>query len=220
MLACLFDLDGTLLDTLDDLAYAVNTALADHGFPTHDRATIKSFVGNGVGRLVLRAAPEGISPDLQTSVLDRFLEVYDQEMTRRTKPYPGIVDLLETLHLSGVPLGVFSNKVHHATLHLCDHFFPGVFQGVLGHKPENPLKPAPEGLYQLLRDMDLAPGHCLYLGDTPVDLALGRAADLPVLACTWGFAGRHKLEEEGAQHLISVPEEALPYILSPSAKKG
>lgn len=220
MTACIFDLDGTLLNTLEDLACATNQALSDYHFPTHDLATIQSYVGGGVGRLVWRAAPEDTPQDTLDHLLARFLEVYQQEMTRRTRPYPGIEDLLETLQLSGLPLGVFSNKTHPATQALCDHFFPDVFQGVLGHRAPTPLKPAPDGLYALLTEMGVAREDCLYLGDSLVDIQLGQQADVPVLACGWGFAGKQALQNSGGLAVVSVPEEALPYILSPSSMKG
>lgn len=219
--ACIFDLDGTLLNTLEDLAFATNQALEYYGLPTHDLETICSFVGEGVVRLVWRAAPPESDSALKDKLLERFLEVYERERVRRTVPYPGIVDLLETLKLSGFALGVFSNKMHDATQAMCDHYFPGIFDEVLGYNPgENPLKPAPDGLIRMMDALGVGPADTTYIGDSIVDIQTACAAEVPVLACAWGFAGREALEDQGALAVLSVPEDALPYLLSPSIKEG
>lgn len=218
--SCVFDLDGTLINTLDDLAFATNQALADNNLPIHDSDTLRSYVGDGVGRLVWRAAPEGSSQELLDRLLDRFFEVYEREMLVRSRPYPGIMDLLETLQLSGIPMAVLSNKMHSATERICDHFFPDIFDVVLGHKEENLLKPAPDGLFQICQKMKVEPQEGLYFGDSIIDIKTAQAVSMPVLACSWGYTGRKGLQSKGADAVISVPEEALPIIFSPSTKKG
>ena len=210
----IFDLDGTLLNTIDDLGYACNHALEACGFPTHTIEEYPRLVGNGVNKLIERALPEG-QKDEETVLRVRahFVPYYNAHNCDFTRPYDGIPELLESLKARGCMLAVASNKYQAATEKIVSHFFPGVFDVVLGEREGVPRKPDP----QIVRDIeaklqrDEVPStySVLYVGDSLVDQATAANAGVPFVACSWGFVAREKLEEAGCERIIENPMELL-----------
>lgn len=210
----IFDLDGTLLNTIDDLGYACNHALEACGFPTHAIEEYPRLVGNGVNKLIERALPEG-QKDEETVLRVRahFVPYYNAHNCDFTRPYDGIPELLESLKARGCMLAVASNKYQAATEKIVSHFFPGVFDVVLGEREGVPRKPDP----QIVRDIeaklqrDKVPStySVLYVGDSLVDQATAANAGVPFVACSWGFVAREKLVEAGCEHIIDSPRELL-----------
>lgn len=218
--ACIFDLDGTLLDTLDDLADSVNLALTKHGYPVRSREDIRAFVGNGVARLVARAVPEGTSKMETAAVLADFRTQYQQQQQQHTTPYPGIVDLLETLTLSGLPLAVLSNKPDPAVADLVTHFFPNVFVATRGESAAYPKKPDPQGLLQLLDQLDVTCDEALYIGDSEVDVYTAKNAKVPMAAALWGFRDEAILLQAGATCLLDEPLSLLNVLFESDRWEG
>ena len=208
-IAAVFDLDGTLLDTIDDLAYAVNTALTENGFPTHPREAYYYFVGNGARTLVQRALPKDVEKTVFEAVYARYSELYEAHWNVFTKPYDGILDLLAALRADGVPLGVVSNKVHDRTLEVIDTYFPNTFDAVFGNRPGVPLKPDPAGVFDALAALDCDPSHAFYLGDTGVDIETGKRAGIYSAGALWGFRTADELTQAGAVILCASPSDAL-----------
>ncbi|MDD6274349.1 MAG: HAD family hydrolase [Clostridiaceae bacterium] len=208
-LAAVFDLDGTLLDTIDDLAYAVNTALTENGFPTHPREAYFYFVGNGARTLVQRALPQDVEKTVFETVYARYSELYEAHWNVFTKPYDGILDLLAALRADGIPLGVVSNKVHDRTLEVIDTFFPNTFDAVFGNRPGVPLKPDPAGVFDALAALGSDPAHAFYLGDTGVDIETGKRAGIYSAGALWGFRTAEELTAAGADILCAAPSDAL-----------
>ena len=210
----IFDLDGTLLNTIDDLGYACNHALEACGFPTHAIEEYPRLVGNGVNKLIERALPEG-QKDEETVLRVRahFVPYYNAHNCDFTRPYDGIPELLESLKARGCMLAVASNKYQAATEKIVSHFFPGVFDVVLGEREGVPRKPDP----QIVRDIeaklqrDKVPStySVLYVGDSLVDQATAANAGVPFVACSWGFVAREKLAEAGCERIIDNPMELL-----------
>ena len=208
-LAAVFDLDGTLLDTIDDLAYAVNTALTENGFPTHPREAYFYFVGNGARTLVQRALPQDVEKTVFETVYARYSELYEAHWNVFTKPYDGILELLAALRADGIPLGVVSNKVHARTLEVIDTFFPNTFDAVFGNSPGVSLKPDPAGVFDALKALGSDPAHAFYLGDTGVDIETGKRAGIYSAGALWGFRTAEELTAAGADILCAAPSDAL-----------
>lgn len=208
-LAAVFDLDGTLLDTIDDLAYAVNTALSENGFPTHPREAYFYFVGNGARTLVQRALPQDVEKTVFETIYARYSELYEAHWNVFTKPYDGILELLAALRADGIPLGVVSNKVHDRTLEVIDTFFPNTFDAVFGNRPGVPLKPDPAGVFDALAALGSDPAHAFYLGDTGVDIETGKRAGIYSAGALWGFRTAEELTAAGADILCAAPSDAL-----------
>ncbi len=210
----IFDLDGTLLNTIDDLGYACNHALAACGFPTHAIEEYPRLVGNGVNKLIERALPEG-QKDEETvlRVRARFVPYYNAHNCDFTRPYDGIPELLESLKAHGCMLAVASNKYQAATEKIVSHFFPGVFDVVLGEREGVPRKPDSQIVRdietKLQRDKGPSTYSVLYVGDSLVDQATAANAGVPFVACSWGFVAREKLEEAGCERIIDNPMELL-----------
>ncbi len=210
----IFDLDGTLLNTIDDLGYACNHALAACGFPTHAIEEYPRLVGNGVNKLIERALPEG-QKDEETVLRVRahFVPYYNAHNCDFTRPYDGIPELLESLKARGCMLAVASNKYQAATEKIVSHFFPGVFDVVLGEREGVPRKPDPQIVRdieaKLQRDKIPSTYSVLYVGDSLVDQATAANAGVPFVACSWGFVAREKLVEAGCEHIIDSPRELL-----------
>lgn len=210
----IFDLDGTLLDTLGDLAAACDAALARHALPQHTDEEYRQFVGNGILRLVERALPEPLrTPERVAAVRADFMEYYLAHIDRRTRPYPGIPELVAELDRRGVRLAVASNKFQAGTEKLVGRFFPDVeFAAVLGQRPGVPLKPDPTVVEELLAVTGAARERVLYVGDSGVDMATAAAARVRSVGVTWGFRTREELRAAGATHLVDRAEEILPLI--------
>lgn len=210
----IFDLDGTLLDTLGDLAVACNASLAVRGLPQHSYEEYRGFVGNGIMRLVERALPEPLrSPDNVAAVRADFVAYYTEHIDRYTRPYEGIPELVAELSRRGVRLAVASNKFQAGTEMLIRRFFPQVaFAAVLGQREGVPLKPDPAVVEELLAATGAARERSLYVGDSGVDMLAAAAAGVRSVGVTWGFRTREELASAGAVHIVDRAEEILPLL--------
>jgi phosphoglycolate phosphatase len=207
----IFDLDGTLLDTLDDLAAAVNYALRQHGMPEHTREDVRRFVGNGVRLLMIRAIPDGEDNPLFEATFQTFREYYMEHSLDTTRPYDGIPELLGELRARGKRVAVVSNKFYAATSELCHHFFPDTVEVAIGeHEAEGiRKKPAPDTVKEAFRQLGVDSRNAVYVGDSDVDLQTARNAGLPCISVLWGFRDRAFLEAHGATTFVTTPEEIL-----------
>ena len=210
----LFDMDGTVLDTLDDLTDAVNYALSVHGLPLRAREEIRSFLGNGEERLILRSVPEGTPEEIARSVRAAYHPYYEAHSAVKTRPYPGIPETILRLKQAGCSTGVISNKTDGAVRELCKRYFPGLFDVSVGDDGAlRRRKPFPDGVFEAMRVLGAEREECLFVGDSDVDLQTARNALLPFIGCAWGFRGRHFLEENGAETIADTPQELPERIL-------
>lgn len=211
----IFDLDGTLLNTIADLAAACNHALRTNGFPTHDEAAYNFFVGNGVSKLIERALPDGEKcADNVECVKRPFLKYYDTNNILYSKPYPGIPELLERLHEAGIGMAVASNKYDTAVRKLVAHYFGGIrFAAVRGNREGVPTKPDPAIIYDILAETGTDKDDAVLVGDSAVDIRTAANAGIDSIGVTWGFRPRRELEEAGAQRIIDTPESLTPLLL-------
>ena len=212
---CIFDLDGTLINSLGDLADSVNEALRAEGLPEHEEAAYRYFVGNGARKLIERALPAELRED--KALFDRVYRTYDEAYHRlclnKTRPYDGIPGLLDKLRAAGIRTAVLSNKPDPFTQHIAGHFFGAQMDLILGQREGIAKKPAPDGVFEILRRLDVLPEESLFIGDTNVDVETARNAGLRCLGVCWGFRGREELEEAGADFLAEHAGEALQQIL-------
>ena len=208
----IFDLDGTLINTIDDLGQACNHALAACGFPTHKIEDYPRLVGNGINKLIERALPEEHRNE-QTVLRLRefFVPFYDEHNCDLTRPYDGIPELLHTLKAEGHYLAVASNKYQAATEKIVAQLFPGIFDIVLGERENIARKPDPQIVYDILSTLNtqLSTTNCLYIGDSLVDAETAKAADLPFVACTWGFCTKEQLATANPNYMITHPLELI-----------
>ena len=210
--AVIFDLDGTLLNTLEDLADSTNFALDAHGFPERSLEELRRFVGNGVGNLIRRAVPAGASPEETERCLADFKAYYLANMQQKTRPYPGIPELLKALQTQGCQTAVVSNKFDGAVKGLCRDYFGTLLPVVLGERPGLRKKPAPDLVISCLEALQVPASGAVYVGDSDVDIQTAANAGLPCLSVTWGFRDRQFLLEHGASALVDTPEELLERI--------
>lgn len=208
----IFDLDGTILDTLDDLADSVNVALESFGFPKRSREEIRSFVGNGIRRLMERAVPKGTTSSVTNLVYGAFQEYYKEHCAEKTKAYPGILKLLERLQKIGCQLAVVSNKADFAVQELCKTYFNGVFDVVVGEREGILRKPAPDSVFEVLRRLGWERKDAVYIGDSEVDIETACNAGVDGIIVEWGFRKREFLKEKGAKRIVSAPEEIFEII--------
>ena len=204
-----FDLDGTLLNTIDDLADAGNRVCAARGWPQHTVEEYKYFVGNGIPKLVERfSPPQARTPDQLADTLAAFQADYGAHLRDKTAPYPGIPALLARLKAAGVQLAVFSNKADPlARQVVADYFDASLFDAVRGALPGVPTKPAPQGTLALMQAIGADPAATLYVGDSNVDVDTAHNAGLPCCGVLWGFRTRQELTDAGAEHLAAYAEE-------------
>lgn len=202
-----FDLDGTLLNTLEDLTDAGNRLCARRGWPTHTTGQFRYLVGNGIPKLIERLAPpEHRTPAELAEALAWFQADYGAHLRDKTAPYPGIPELLARLKAAGVQLAVFSNKADPlARTIVGDYFDPSLFALVRGQRPDTPVKPAPEGTRALLAALGADPARTLYVGDSNVDVQTARNAGLDSCGVLWGFRTKEELQQEGARYLAADP---------------
>ncbi|MBF5046106.1 HAD family hydrolase [Aggregicoccus sp. 17bor-14] len=211
--AALFDLDGTLVDSLEDIAGAMNWALAQHGLPTHPHEAYRHFVGEGVRVLVSRASNEAPGA-LQAALLESYRAHYAEHLLDHTRPFPGVRALLERLVAAGTRLAVLSNKSDGYTRQLVEALFPGVpFGAVYGERPGVARKPDPSAALALAAELGVAPAACAFVGDTPVDMKTARAAGMHAVGVTWGFRGEAELRAHGAQALAQSAQELAAALL-------
>ena len=207
----IFDLDGTLLDTLGDLAAATNYALCQHGMPEHSIDDVRRFVGNGVRKLMERAIPDGAhNPDFEATFAT-FRQYYMQHSLDTTQPYEGISETLAALKAKGCRLAVVSNKMMAATQELCQHFFPDTIEVAIGENEAAGIrkKPAPDTVFAALDALGVGKGNAVYVGDSDVDIQTAANAGLPCISVLWGFRDKAFLTENGAKTFISTPSELL-----------
>lgn len=207
----IFDLDGTLLDTIGDLAAACNVVLERRGLPQHTYAEYCHFVGNGIMRLVERALPEELrTPEYVADVRADFIEYYTAHIDILTKPYAGIAELVAELTRRGVRMAVASNKFQAGTEKLIRRYFPAeAFDVVFGQRPGVPLKPDPAVVGEILALTGTVPERVLYVGDSGVDMETAAAAGVRSAGVTWGFRDRAELDSAGARHIVDRPAELL-----------
>lgn len=207
----IFDLDGTLLDTLGDLAASVNYALRMHRMPEHSIDDVRRFVGNGVWKLMERAIPEGAENSDFEVTFATFRQHYMAHSLDTTKPYEGIPETLEALKAKGCHLAVVSNKMMAATQDLCRHFFPDTIEVAIGENEAAGIrkKPAPDTVFEALRQLGVGQEGAVYVGDSDVDIETARNSGLPCISVLWGFRDRDFLLQHGAKTLISSPSELL-----------
>ena len=205
--AILFDMDGTLLDTLADMVSAVNHILSVHGWPLRTTEEVRTFVGNGARRLMERALPPTVTGEDFEAVLAEYRDWYQAHNCVDTAPYAGIPAVLAALAEAGIKTAVVSNKPDATTKALAEKFFPGM--PALGQRDGVDPKPSPALVAQALSDLGVRPENAVYVGDSEVDVATARNAGLPLIAVSWGFRGREKLEIAGAEHIADTAPQLL-----------
>ncbi|MBN2384715.1 HAD family hydrolase [bacterium] len=212
--AVVFDLDGTLVDSLTDIAAATNWVLRQHGYPEHSSERYRYFVGDGIEQLLVRALPtQARLPDIITECLSQLKQRYQTHWAVETRPYDGTMDLLDRLDTLGLPMLVLSNKPDLLTREVVDHFFGlGRFKSVRGARPDLPLKPDPTAVLSMLGDLELDPKQVIYLGDSAVDMTLARRAEMVPVGAAWGFRSVDELHSSGARFIIHHPLD-LPDLL-------
>ena len=205
----IFDLDGTLLNTLADLASSTNYALRQYGMPEHSVDDVRRFVGNGVGKLIERAIPDGLANPQYEDVLATFRKHYLIHSLDTTSPYPGIEELLHTLRSMGCNVAVVSNKFYNATVEFCQHFFADTVEVAIGEREDIRRKPAPDTVFEAMRQLGVTTEDTVYVGDSDVDVATARNSGIPCISVLWGFRDRDFLVEHGATTFVNTPEEIL-----------
>ena len=210
----IFDLDGTLVDTLEDLAVSTNMILEKYGYHSHSIEAYRNFVGNGVYKLIERALPcEARSKERIAEMKEAFITYYDRHLTDFTKPYEEIVDTLQKLKQQGILLAVATNKPHRQAIRVVEACFPeGLFVQVEGQKDGKPHKPDPEVIYEIMTTHNIGKDEVLYVGDSDVDMQTANNAHIPGIGVAWGFRGEEELRENGAYAVISKASELLNYI--------
>lgn len=202
----IFDLDGTILDTLGDLAISVNHALAANDMQERSREEVRRFVGNGVEKLIRRAVPEGTDDVLAMKVLNDFRAHYNAHSNDHTKPYEGIVEMLTGLKTAGVKIAVHSNKYDSAVKTLCALHFNDIFDAVAGAGELSPHKPDPAGALTLMRACDAKPEETIYIGDSEVDIATAKNAGIDCGWVSWGFRRADEIETGYAAYHFDTPQ--------------
>ncbi len=210
--AVVFDLDGTLIDTLEDLQDSVNYALDKFDFPHRTYEEIRSFVGNGVRRLVYLSVPEGTPDETSEKCLEIFKEHYRQNSRNKTRPYDGICDLLSRVSREGFKTCVVTNKMQDAAVEIIGSFFGDDIDVIIGQIDGVAQKPEPDGVWLALKKLGVTTDRAVYIGDSEVDCLTAHNAKLPCIGVTWGFRGRKVLEDNGAEFIVDTPEEILSII--------
>lgn len=205
--AVLFDMDGTVLDTLDDLADSVNRSLREFDLPEVSRFQVGQSLGNGAKYLIRHCLPEGSDEALCVQVLAFYKPWYDAHCRIKTKPYDGILQLMEALRADGIRQAIISNKPDSAVQELAEAFFPGLMDVVIGESPAVKRKPSPDTVLAAARRMGLMASDCVYIGDTEVDLETARNAGMDCIPVSWGFRTEEQLCAAGAEEIIRSPEE-------------
>lgn len=206
--AVLFDLDGTLLDTLEDLADAGNEVLQRQGYPPHAVEKYNYFVGDGLQTLIDRILPEDATMGEVAQSVALFKSIYEQNWHRKTKPYDGIPSLLDQLQDARIRLAILSNKPHDFTQMCIQHYFSDIsFEIVLGQRSGVPKKPDPAGAIELAEKMKLEPANCVFVGDTQCDMQTGKRAGMRTIGVLWGFRDADELRMNGADLLVASPAD-------------
>lgn len=209
MKAFIFDLDGTLIDSISDIAEAVNRMLADHGYPRAPLTAFPRYIGDGVGPLVQRALPPEAAEreDIAARVAD-YQRHYEDTWKLATVPYSGMHETLAELRARGMKLAVLSNKPDHFTKLCCEHFFPDAgFEVVFGAREGVPRKPHPQGAFDICEILNVPPHECAYVGDSGIDMELAANAGMYAVGVRWGFRSEQELLEKGARTIVAQPDD-------------
>lgn len=209
----IFDLDGTILSTLEDLADSTNHALASQGLPTRTVDEVCSFIGNGARLLIERAVPSGTSTDVTDRVFDEFRAYYADHAEIKTRPYDGILDMLRTLRENGCKTAVLSNKPDFAVQTLCKKYFDGLLDSAAGEKAGIPRKPAPDAVNAILAELAVDRTDTVYVGDSDVDIDTAKNAGMDCISVDWGFRDRDFLIAHGAKRIASHADELAAMII-------
>lgn len=209
----IFDLDGTLLNTIDDLADTGNHVCTLHGWPTHTVAEFKLMVGNGIPKLVERFAPQGTSQEVLDQAFQEFMDWYGVHKEDKTAPYAGMPEVTKALREAGVSIAVLSNKADVMAGPVVEHYYPGIFPVVQGALPGLPTKPDPTLLHKLMDRLGATREDTLFVGDSNVDIRTAKNGGLTGCGVLWGFRSREELEAAGADVIVSTPQELLDLIL-------
>lgn len=203
----IFDMDGTILSTLDDLANGVDYALSENGLPARSKQETRAALGRGVRFLIEQSVPDGLSDAEISKVEDDFLKYYKVHSMDNTRPYDGIVELIKEVRASGVKTAVVSNKIDSAVKELCANFFEGAFDVAYGERIGIPRKPDPKPINAIIDEFGLSKNEVVYIGDSEVDLLTANNAKIDHIIVTWGFRDRAFLERNGAKNLVESMEE-------------
>lgn len=203
----IFDLDGTLLDTLGDLHAAVNHALSAFSFPGRSLEEVRRFIGNGVVKLMQRATPDFTDEKTNKECLDVFREYYLEHMRDMTAPYEGVIDLIEKLREKELKIAVVSNKLHKAVEELCEDYFPSLIDDAIGVSVESERKPSPVNVLKVMEKYGASADECIYIGDSEVDVQTSHNAGVKCIGVTWGFRDREELIEAGAEIIADSCDE-------------
>ena len=209
-----FDLDGTLLDTLEDLYRAVNAALDRHSLPRRTRNEVRLFVGNGVELLIRRAVPAGCDEEIILSTLADFKATYAAICKDNTRPYDGILPMLTTLRDKGIRIAVVSNKFDAATKALCAEYFGDLVEVAIGERAGVRKKPAPDTVLEALKELGMTAEGAVYIGDSDVDIRTAENCGMDCLSVTWGLRDEDFLLENGAKTLVHAPSDLIPVIIA------
>ena len=207
-----FDLDGTLLDTLGDLRDSVNYALRRNELPERSTEEIRSFVGNGIRLLVERSVPENTPLEITDKCFLDFKEYYKEHSAILTKPYDGVIDLMKNLRANGVKIAVVSNKADFAVKTLMEDYFSGLYDCAYGEREGIKRKPAPDSVLSVIREMGCTLADTIYIGDSDVDVETAKNANLPCIAVTWGFRDKEVLQRLCPEYIIDSPKDILSII--------
>ena len=213
----IFDMDGTILNTLDDMTDSLNEILGRYGLPLHTLDEVRFMVGNGIPKLIERAIEDGRANPEFEKILKDFIAYYEEHCAIKTAPYEGIPECIKALREAGIKIAVNTNKVESAAIALCDDYFPGLFDIISGSRPGMPPKPAPDGIYEILKragmDGKSEGQKAVFIGDSDVDMQTGMNAGLDVIGVDWGFRGKDFLREHGAEVIMLSAEELAEYLV-------
>lgn len=212
--AVIFDLDGTLLNTLADLHASVNYALSAFGFPQRSLNEVRGFIGNGVKKLMQRATPENTDEKTNEACLSAFREHYLVHMRDSTAPYPNVIKLIEQLRENGVKIAVVSNKLHQAVFELCEDFFPALIDSAIGVETESERKPCPVNVFKAMERLGVTAEECYYVGDSEVDVQTAHNAGLKCIGVTWGFRDEKELRRADAEVVVNDCDELFKALMS------
>lgn len=207
--AFIFDMDGTILDTIEDIAGAVNYILEKHDMPKRTVDEVKSFVGNGLYRTLELSVPENTDKTIMDRIYEEFVSYYKDHSNIKTKPYDGIVPVMRELKKQGYKLAVVSNKRQEAVSALCETFYDGIFEVSLGEQDGMRRKPYPDMVIEALNRMGVKKEEAVYVGDSDVDIMTAKNSNLKGIFVSWGFRSREFLKEHGAQEILDHPEQLI-----------
>lgn len=211
--AVIFDMDGTILNTLEDLKNATNYSLRQFGMPERSLEEVRMFVGNGIRKLVERAVPAGTPKEKIDQILDVFLEYYEIHSADNTSSYPGILELVEKLKKSGIKTAVSTNKADVPAQELGREYFNGIFDLIVGQQDGLKVKPAPDSVNKILSILDIQKKDAIYIGDSDVDVQTAKNSGLDFIGVSWGFRGREFLEKNGAKNIVDNANEILDLVI-------